>query len=99
MKKKTRQDPTVFFAKHQNLIRFLSIDRLYFKNGALVVATQIYLYKAYTGRVEEFTSNSEWEYDKGQYIKSGYNREKDPFEFIKSDKPFDVTKIRKKLCS
>lgn len=97
--KKTRQDPTVFFAKHQNLIRFLSVDRLYFKNGALVVATQIYLYKAYTGMVEEFTSNSEWEYNKGQYIKSSYNRDKDPFEFIKSDKPFDVTKIRKKLCS
>ena len=97
--KKTRQSPTDFFTKNQNLIRFLSVDRLYFKNGSLVMATQVYLYKAYTGKIEEFTSNSEREFNKGQYVRSDYAKDKDPFEFIKSDKPFDITKLRKKLCS
>ena len=75
------------------------MDRLYFKNGSLVMATQVYLYKAYTGKIEEFTSNNEREFNKGQYVRSDYAKDKDPFEFIKSDKPFDITKLRKKLCS
>lgn len=98
--KKTKQTPEDFFKKHQNLIRFLSVDRLYSKNGALVLATGIYTYQVYTGIMNSLFDNYDYHYDKGQFITKiyKYDSTKEDFYLLKGKTLFDIPKLRKKLC-
>ena len=99
--KKTKQKVDDFTKKHQNLIRFLSIDRLYFKNGSLVMATNIFNYQIYTGVLRNLFGSYVFNYDKGKFLSRNY--EMDPVEkgltdLLESKKVYDITKLRKKLC-
>ena len=100
--KKTKQSIKDFFEKNQNLIRLLSVDGLYFKNGSLVMSTNIYNYQLYTGRLKDLFGHYVYFYDSGKFIKKEYeyNSDSDKFKFlVPSDrKIIDITKLKKKLC-
>lgn len=99
--KKTKKNTDEFVKKYQNLIRLLSIDRLYFKNGLLVISTSVINYKVYTGKVRNLFGSNIFTYYKGKFISREYDKESNEIELktlLDSKNIYDITKLRKKLC-
>lgn len=100
--KRTKETPEEFLKKHQNLIRYLSVDQLYFKNGVLVISLNPYTYQVFSGELINYFSSSRKIYDNGTYKSVRYlyeynNNTNSNFELLKKIKTIDVTKLRKKL--
>lgn len=99
--KKTKESTTEFFKKHQNLIRFLSIDQLYFKNGALVRATGPYNYSLYSGILRAHFNNYKITYEKGKFQGKTYVYDPNEKAFCFLDSIIineEITRLKKKLC-
>lgn len=98
LKKKTGLSDSEFFDRYENLIRYLSFDRLYFKNGLLVKATGIFTYQIYSGRQSGLFAYYEFIYLDGKYKEkkwAGNNKTKVK-EALKSDN-IKLEDIKKKL--
>ena len=98
LKKKTGLSSSEFFDRYENLIRYLSFDKLYFKNGLLVEATGIFTYHIYSGKISGLFAYYEFIYSDGKFKEkkwAGNNKSKVK-EALKSDN-IKLEDIKKKL--
>ena len=99
--KKTKLPLEDFFQKAQNLIRYLSLDQLYFKNGKLVQATNVYSYTLFSGMLIPLMESYKYSYKNGVLQERIYEfRSEKEFKSvgITSGKSIDTKKLRKRLC-
>lgn len=94
LERRSKMTSEKFVANFQNLIRFLSLDRVYFLNNVLVEATGIVENKPFTGSVQLLGKNSIKQYKDGKLTVTTFNGEyDDPFKKLNEKEDLNIDKI------
>lgn len=98
MCKKTRLSPETFANKYQNLVRYLSIDKLYFKDRILVEAISPTEYVPASSTLQMLGETKQKEYKNGTlYMHKFSGSFSDPFKMLDVEDNVDLNEIRK-IC-
>ena len=98
MCKKTRLSPETFANKYQNLVRYLSIDKLYFKDRILVEAISPTEFKPASSTLQMLGETKQKEYKDGTLYMHKFNGSfSDPFKMLDVEDNVDLNEIRK-IC-
>lgn len=98
--KKYKGSNEEFFNKFQNMIRFISLDRLYPVNGVFQEATGLNSYRPFSGEFQMLGDSWIQEYDNGLTSKSRNIKEYSaPFKKLKDKGGVNISKLYKKCKS
>ena len=100
LRKRSKLDEETFIKKYENLVRFFSTDRLYFKAGVLVKATSLKNYEIYSGIWHPIGTTIAYRFENGKDIRTRVTEDAEiPFKCLTTSDGIILSKIQKECKS